>query len=566
MPVLPAGNQNTLYTYGGNIDTDNLPEYDGINGYYGIYMNNTKLDENFGTNGELSIGVFNKTGDANGCLLQFTDAELESMWHKFTSTGLPGQGALGMSDESKTWIGAISCCREIPAKGEETFTFVLSWHFPNRYCKWDRVNDPRSVYYLGNYYNKLFKNVQAVVSHTGQFLGKLTKVSRQFRDAMYDSTLPWHLIDSAAARVSVLKSPSFFWCEDTNLFCFEGCSKTSGCCPMNCTHVLNYEMAVAKCFPDLEQKLRNIDLLHNIAPNAIIPSRTTMPLLAKRDWEGWNWWDGDNITDLASTSICLDGDLGTVLKAYREIRQFAPQSFVDKIWPKIKAMMRRYMNELDKDKQGLLTGAQPCTYDRTTYGIDTFIGSLYLCALRAAEEMAKLMDEKDLATEYHERFCIGSKNLDTYCFQNGKWYTQVTPQWHPDESLGCGTFVDALIGQWWAYSLGLGPLLPKDHMQSHLGWVFERNRVEAFDPKTQKPRPFFDSRDKGLHITYWDVEAGEKVPPVPLLYSLEGAWSGLEHSFAGLMLYENIICDAYWVVLFCLVLLYFAILLDFVVW
>jgi hypothetical protein len=31
-----------------------------------------------------------------------------------------------------------------------------------RYCKWDNVNDPRSVYYLGNYYNTLFKNVQAV--------------------------------------------------------------------------------------------------------------------------------------------------------------------------------------------------------------------------------------------------------------------------------------------------------------------------------------------------------------------------------------------------------------------
>jgi hypothetical protein len=27
-----------------------------FSGYYGIYMNNTKLDKNFGTNGELSIG------------------------------------------------------------------------------------------------------------------------------------------------------------------------------------------------------------------------------------------------------------------------------------------------------------------------------------------------------------------------------------------------------------------------------------------------------------------------------------------------------------------------------
>ena len=42
-----------------------------------------------------------------------------------------------------------------------------------------------------------------------------------------------------------------------------------------------------------------------------------------------------------------------------------------------------------------------------------------------------------------------------------------------------------------------------------------------FNTETQTPRKFFDWRDKGLHITYWDVEAGEKVPDVPLLYSFE---------------------------------------------
>ena len=37
----------------------------------------------------------------------------------------------------------------------------------------------------------------------------------------------------------------------------------------------------------------------------------------------------------------------------------------------------------------------------------------------------------------------------------------------------------------------------------------------------QKPRRFYDARDKGLHMTYWDVKAGEEIPEVPLLYSLE---------------------------------------------
>ena len=41
--------------------------------------------------------------------------------------------------------------------------------------------------------------------HAGQNIGKLTRMTRVFRDAMFDSTLPWFLIDSAAARVSVLR-------------------------------------------------------------------------------------------------------------------------------------------------------------------------------------------------------------------------------------------------------------------------------------------------------------------------------------------------------------------------
>ncbi|XP_028403641.1 uncharacterized protein LOC114526285 [Dendronephthya gigantea] len=553
MPNTPGGNQNTLYSYGGNINAAEVPEYKEISGYYGIYMNNIEMDDKRSTNGELSIGVFHKDEDVKSCLLQFTD--VKGMWEDFTSpTGLSGgQGQNGPSDKLKTWIGALSCRREIQAGASETFTFLLSWHFPYRYCKWGEwgpVTDSKSFYYLGNYYNKLWPNVKEVISHTGQNIGSFTTMTRQFRDAMFESSLPWQLIDSAAGRVSVPRTPTFMWLEDSYLYCFEGCHPNQGCCPMNCTHVLNYEMALSRCFPDLERRMRNIDLLYNIAPNAIMPSRTTMPLLVKREWEDWDWCNKDDPVDLSSTRICLDGDLGTVLKTYREIRQIAPQDFVDKVWPKIKAMMERYMNKLDSKKQGLLTGAQPCTYDRGTYGIDTFIGCLYLCALRAAEEMAKLMGEDDLAQIYHQRFQIGSNNLDQYCFSNGKWYTQVTPQSHPEESLGCATFVDALLGQWWAYSLGLGPLLPRDHIQSHLSWVFKRNHVDSFD-FVQLPRQYFDARDKGLHMAYWDVKAGEEIPKVPLMYSLEGAWSGMEHSFAGLLLYENFNATGFQVVEEC---------------
>lgn len=46
-------------------------------------------------------------------------------------------------------------------------------------------------------------------------------------------------------------------------------------------------------------------------------SRTTVPLELRRQWTFW-----PNYTDVnpASTTICVDGEIGTVLKTYREVK------------------------------------------------------------------------------------------------------------------------------------------------------------------------------------------------------------------------------------------------------
>jgi hypothetical protein len=45
-----------------------------------------------------------------------------------------------------------------------------------------------------------------------------------------------------------------------------------------------------------------------------------------------------------------------------------------------------------------------------------------------------------------------------------------------------GTFVDALGGWWWARSLGLGDILPIEHVRSSLQNTFQQNHVTAFNP------------------------------------------------------------------------------------
>ena len=64
------------------------------------------------------------------------------------------------------------------------------------------------------------------------------------------------MLDRISAQSSTLVSTVCMWLEDGNFAGFEG----TGCCPMNCTHVWNYEQQLAHLFPELERNMRHIDL------------------------------------------------------------------------------------------------------------------------------------------------------------------------------------------------------------------------------------------------------------------------------------------------------------------
>lgn len=510
-----GGNINALYTSGK---------------LYGIDMCNPSLQSNQAFNGHVALAFLKQPNDQFSTMLQFDSAK--ELWKYFTGAGLPGQGHLGPSVAGKTWNGAAACERTVEAGKSTTFTYMLAWHFPNRYRDWPLYTSiPNTPLYVGNRYNKIWKTVTEVLEYTANNYSGIYTLTVRFRDAMFNTTMHWQYVDSAANRISVLNSPTCFWSEDGNMYAFEGCSKDAGCCPLNCTHVWNYEQCLAKLFPDVERTMREIDLLHQINPYGVVPSRTSCPLELRRVWEQWENYS----TYASSTNICVDGEMGTVLKTYREIKQGAPRAWFDKMWNPVKKIMNRWMNELDKG-DGLITGAQPNTYDRATYGVTTFIGTYYLCGLRATEEMAKMQGDTALQTLCNSRFKIGSGNLDKACFSNGKWYTQLVDPAHQVELLTDATFMDALIGQWWAHSLGLGYLLPAAHIQSSLKYAATKNYCASFDPAKQYPRKFADQRDSGYFLAHWD----EGPPKNQLLYSNEFCWSGVLHAFIGLCLYEGL--------------------------
>ena len=76
-------------------------------------------------------------------------------------------------------------------------------------------------------------------------IDELERRSDAFREALYGSTLPVPVLDAAGSQMSIIRTTTCLRTEGGRFHAFEGCNDNSGCCPMDCTHVWNYEQALA---------------------------------------------------------------------------------------------------------------------------------------------------------------------------------------------------------------------------------------------------------------------------------------------------------------------------------
>jgi hypothetical protein len=186
----------------------------------------------------------------------------------------------------------------------------------------------------------------------------------------------------------------------------------------------------------------------------------------------------------------------------------------------------------DPERSGVIEGEQPNTYDISIYGANTFIGTLYLAALRAVEEIAGRIGDDKLAAECHAVFERGREQIERRLW-NGEYYVhEVDIAEHPEQSWGTGCHSDQLLGQWWAHLLGLGYLLDPDRVRSAAVAIATHNFRESFAGHRQEPRSFVTDEDQGLLICTWP-RGGR--PAEPTQYSDE-VWTGLEYAVAALLL------------------------------
>lgn len=440
-------------------------------------------------------------------------------WNDFEEKGtLPNDLTAPATPDQHTNVGALAINFDLDPGATSSVPLVLAWHFPLRENIWNPEAKGRL---LKNHYATVHADAEAVARHTISKLQRLETDTRLFHDALFSTSVPPYVLDAASSQLSTIHTNTCLWLDDGHFYGFEGCGESCGCCWMNCTHVWNYEQAVAHLFPSLERTMRKVDFLHNTNDEGHMAFRTILPL----DLDAWKW------------KPAADGQMGCIMKLYREWQLSGDAEFLRSVWPKAKKALEFAWKDWDPRREGVFVGEQHNTYDIEFFGPNPMTAVLYLGALRAGEEMAHALGEPDKAAEYRQVFERGVKRIESELW-NGEYYYQVYDDSNVQRhQYGRGCLTDQLLGQWFAMVAGLGPLLDPKRVRKALTSIFKYNWRSDLRNHAHIQRVYALGDERGLLICSWP-KGGR--PKYPCLY-VDEVWTGIEYQAAAHMIYEGLL-------------------------
>ncbi|MBL8218634.1 MAG: hypothetical protein JNL62_05375 [Bryobacterales bacterium] len=452
--------------------------------------------------------------------------ELPAWWREFTAQGRFPNNECPPSEDGFTEYSTLAAHFPLAPGASHKVTFVIAWHFPNIEDYWTGTKpyffkqQTDETRLLRNRYGTRFPSAWEPVAYTLQHLAALRTETAKYRDALYTSTLPPEVIDAVSSQVSTIRTNTYLMTAHGTPLAFEGCGDDEGCCPFNCTHVYNYEQALANLYPQLERRIREIDFTTNLRPDGYMSFRTATPVQPE-----------------AYTKIpAADGQMGTILKLYREWLLSGDDAFLRRLWPGAKKAMEFAWTHWDKDRDGVMEGEQHNTYDIRFYGPNSMIGTLYLAALSACARMAAHLHDPS-AAEFDRLRQQGAAALDRLLW-NGEYYIQKTDERDKRAAtwqFGEGCLSDQLLGQWFTELTGLGKLLPQQRIRQCLDAIVRYNFREDFHDTPSGQRIYALNDEKGLLVCSWPQG---KRPAVPFGYCDE-VWTGVEYQVAAHLFIEG---------------------------
>lgn len=388
------------------------------------------------------------------------------------------------------------------------------------------------------WYSSRHADVQAVAAYWLRNYTSLRQQTQAFTRAFYASTLPPEVMEAVAANLTILKSPTVMRQYDGRLWNWEGSGDDEGSCHGSCTHVWNYAQAIPHLFPRLEKTLRNTEFAENQRVDGHQVFRANIPISpAKHDFHS-----------------AADGQLGGIMKVYRDWRVNADTAWLKKIYPMVKQSMDYCIKTWDPRQMGVVQEPHHNTYDIEFWGPDGMCSSFYLGALTAIVAMGKALQQN--VTAYEQLLKKGVKYMEEKLF-NGEYFFQeiqyeglsapdpsraqsfggdyspeaiaLLKKEGPKYQYGTGCLSDGVLGAWLGMVAGLPAFLDQTKIASHLAAVHKYNLKTDLSQHDNPQRPGFAlGHDGGLLLCSWPK--GGKLS-IPFVYSDE-VWTGIEYQVA----------------------------------
>lgn len=517
-------------------------------GYQGWYYTAKNLKDSDMKFGSMSIATTNQNNISKKQWLhgQWTD-NAQDFWDDFSSDGKLEQGEdiesqgcdlLEHYDFSflnlKERISSISSNEMILPNEEKVFEFIISWYFPNRPKGWIEYDEDLKRYQQGgygiikNYYATKFKDAWDVINYVVSKKTYLEDTSHAFEDALFSTSIPMYVIDAVAANIMSMKSHCCFRIENGNFLGWEGIRDYVGCGQGNVNHVWNYATAVAGLFPDLEITMRNVEFNLELDEDGAMPFRARKVL-------GESRWD--------MIPAC-DGQLGSILRVYREWKYTGDDEFLKGIWDSMMKALEYSLKAWDTDGDGVLDGKMHVTYDIEFYGPNTMTNTIYLGAIKGVAEMAEYLGKTGIAEKYRKLYEKAAPMVDDMLY-NGEFYIQDLEDVDAYRyQYGKGCLTDQLLGQFMAHAAGLGYVLPKEHVKTALKAIYKYNFKECMEDVPNVQRTYALNDEAGLVLCSWP-NGGR--PRFPFAYCDE-VWTGVEYQVAVCMIEEGMIEEAFTII------------------
>jgi uncharacterized protein (DUF608 family) len=432
-------------------------------------------------------------------------------------------GGVGARSVTEKLTGEIGRALHLAPGASATVTFVLAWYFPNlHHDRYKRV--------VGRHYAARFDSARTVADYVAKNFERLERETRLWRDTWYDSTLPFWLLDRTMLNTSILATSTSLRFADGRFWGWEGV----GSCAGTCTHVWGYAQAVGRLFPELERDLRErVD--YGLAFDA----------------SGRIGFRGDLTTAEGLDGWAVDGQAMIILRTLREHQCSPNDQFLRRVWPHAKRALDALIAR-DPDADGILDGPQHNTLDSAWFGHIAWLSGLYLAALQAGAAMADEMRDADYAKGVRAIAARGSEKFVRELFDGDYFINRPDPAHLDAINSGTGCHIDQLLGQSWAWQVGLGRLLPEKETRTALRALWRHNfspDVGPYRAAHQPGRWFALPGEAGLLMTTfprtdWDYAkaSGDKTKESIAGYFNE-CMNGFEYQVAGHMIREGLVLE-----------------------